>query len=106
MSLQVINSISGKAEYVLLLISVYEALHNQIEAKLKKLELNSDYVPFDPADYVDNLIALARIKVHLTQAQLADLLSVSQAYISKLERQKRVMRKVLLRVKAVIKRYY
>lgn len=102
MNLQTIKSIDGKIEYVLLPVSIYQALHEQIDAKLKKLEQNNDYVPFDPADYIDNPIALARIKAHLTQEQLAKLLNVSQAYISKIERQKKVTAKLLNKVREVI----
>lgn len=102
MNLQTIKSIDGKIEYVLLPVSIYQALHEQIDAKLKNLEQNNDYVPFDPADYVDNPIALARIKAHLTQEQLAKLLNVSQAYISKIERQKKVTTKLLNKIQEVI----
>ncbi len=103
MSLQIIKSISGKKEYVLLPFNVYEALQNEIENKLKKLEkIHTDYVAFDPADYVDNPIALARIKARLTQEQLAELMQVSQAYISKIERQSKVTPKLLTKVKALL----
>ncbi len=89
MSLQVIKSVEGKDEYVLLPVAVYRALHGEIETKLKKLEQKNEYVSFDPADYIDNPIALARIKARLTQEELAKLLNVSQAYISKIEKQKK-----------------
>ena len=39
-----------------------------------------DYAPFDPADYVDNPIALARIKAGIAQAELAKRMKVTQAY--------------------------
>lgn len=103
MNLQIIKSITGKAEYVLLPVSVYQALQPQIEAKLEKFEPDSDYVPFDPADYVDNPIALARIKAHLTQEELAKRLKVSQAYISKIEKQKKVTPKLLSKVREALK---
>jgi DNA-binding XRE family transcriptional regulator len=102
MSLQVIKSIDGKDEYVLIPVKVYRALHEEIDTKFRKLEQVNDYVPFDPADYVDNPVALARIKANLTQEQLAKLLKVSQAYISKIERQQKVTPKLLTRVKAAI----
>ena len=62
----------------------------------------SDYVFFDPADYVDNPIALARIKAGITQEELAKRMQVSQAYISKIERQDRVTLKLLNKVKAAL----
>lgn len=100
MNLQIIKSIDGKAEYVLLPISLYQELQQQIDTKIK-IQSN-DYVPFDPADYVKNPIALARIKAHLTQAELAELLNVTQAYISKIERQKKVTAKLLNKVREAI----
>lgn len=51
MSLQFIKSIEGKIEYVLLPIGIYNALHDEIEEKLKKIKNKNDYVPFDPADF-------------------------------------------------------
>lgn len=100
MSFQIIKSIDGKDEYVLLPISIYQELQQQIDTKIK-IQAN-DYVPFDPADYVENPIALARIKAHLTQAELANLLNVTQAYISKIERQKKVTAKLLNKVREAI----
>lgn len=103
MNLQVIKSIDGRDEYVLLPISVYKVLHQQIDNKLNKLiKTNNDYLPFDPADYVDNPIALARIKARITQEQLAKHMNVSQAYISKIEKQKKVTAKLMARVNEVL----
>ena len=105
MSLQVIKSVDGKDEYVLLPIKVYYALHDQISARMKKFETHSDeYVPFDPADYVDNPIALARIKAGITQAELAKRMKVTQAYISKIEAQHTVTPKLLQKVKVALER--
>lgn len=64
--------------------------------------LKEDYVPFVVEDYVDNPIALARIKAHVTQGELARRMKVSQAYISKIERQDRVTPKLLMRIKAAL----
>lgn len=103
MSLQIINSVEGKPEYVLLPINIYNALRHEIKKELKNIEQDDDYVPFDPADYVDNPIALARIKAHLTQKELAKRMKVTQAYISKIERQDKVTAKLLQRVKQALK---
>lgn len=75
---------------------------NEIEEKLKKVSRGSDYVPFDPADYVDNPIALARIKAGITQEELAIRMKVTQAYISKIERQSKVTAKLLNKVKIAL----
>jgi len=104
MSLQIIKSIHGKAEYVLLPIDIYNTLRHQIKKELKHVAHDSDYIPFDPADYVDNPIALARIKAHITQEELAKRMNVTQAYISKIERQDKVTAKLLQKVKEALKK--
>lgn len=93
MNLQVIKSVDGKPEYVLLPIDTYYAL----KSKLDDL-LNGEYEPFDISDYIDNPIALARMKANLTQVALADAMGVSQAYISQLESQSSVSPKMLSKV--------
>ena len=103
MSLQIIKSVEGKDEYVLLPIAVYQVLHAQIDKKISQLEATDDYVPFDPADYVDNPVALARLQTGMTQKELAKRLNVSQAYISKIERQEKVTAKLMAKVKIAIK---
>lgn len=102
MTLQIIKSIDGKAEYVLLPINVYNSLRNEIENILKKKYSGGDYVPFELTDYVDNPVALARIHAEMTQEELAKQMNVTQAYISKLEAQNKVTAKVLKKVKAAI----
>ncbi|HVE43740.1 MAG TPA: helix-turn-helix transcriptional regulator [Gammaproteobacteria bacterium] len=102
MTLQIIKSIDGKAEYVLLPFSIYNSLREEIEEALKKKYSSGDYVPFELTDYVDNPIALARINAGITQEELAKRMKVTQAYISKLEAQSKVTAKVLKKVKAAI----
>ena len=55
-NLQIINSVEGKPEYILLPIRVYTILRDAIKQELKSAETKSEYVPFDVADYVDNPI--------------------------------------------------
>lgn len=102
MTLQIIKSIDGKAEYVLLPFNVYNALRNEIEEALKKKYSGEDYVPFELTDYVDNPVALARINAGITQEELAKRMNVTQAYISKLEAQSKVTAKVFKKVKAAM----
>ena len=106
MTLQKIKSIQGKDEYVLLPIAVYRVLKDQIEKELAACEANQSdeqaYEPFVLEDYVDNPVALARIKAGITQEQLAQRLGVSQAYISQIERRDTVTNKMLERVHSVI----
>ena len=66
--------------------------------------MHNDYILFDPADYVDNPVALARIKAHVRQTELAKRIGVSQAYISKIESQMRVSPKVLAQVYKALKK--
>lgn len=106
MTLQKIKSIQGKDEYVLLPIAVYRALKDQIEKELVACKANQDdeqaYKPFVLEDYVDNPVALARIKAGITQEQLAQRLGVSQAYVSQIERRNNITSKMLERVRAAI----
>lgn len=105
MNLQTIKSIDGKIEYVLLPIGTYNALRHEISAQLKRSQNNDDYEIFDPADYVDNPIALARIETAITQEDLAKLMGVTQAYISKIERQEKVTMKMMKKVQLALKKY-
>ena len=104
MSLQIINSVDGNPEYVLLPIAVY----NRLKLEIKSIIINpdDDYETFDVKDYVENPVALARIKSHITQAELARLLGVSQAYISKIENQETVSPKLLERVNKALSSYH
>ena len=104
MNLQIIKSIEGKAEYVLLPIGIYNALHDEIETKLRKIKNKNDYVSFDPADYVDNPVALARIKAGITQEELAKRMNVTQPYISKIEAQDKIAPKMLQKVKIALEK--
>ena len=101
MSVNIIKSLDGE-EYVLLPVRVYRALRKSIEKKLAEKD-DADYVPFELEDYVDNPVALARIKANMTQEELAQRINVSQAYISKVERQNKVSAKLLERVKKALK---
>lgn len=108
LNLQVIKSLSGKPEFVLIPVAVYQALREQIEDEIAGLEAvkenAGDYVSFALEDYLDNPVALARVKANLTQQELAKRLSVSQAYISKVEQQQKVTAKLLSKVAAAIAR--
>ncbi|CAM4488648.1 MAG: hypothetical protein LEGION0403_FIIPPAGN_00422 [Legionella sp.] len=98
MNLQTIKSMDGKVEYVLLPVAAYHALRRQIAEQLKHSQENEDYEVFDPADYIDNPIALARIQAGITQEDLAKLMGVTQAYVSKIESQDKVTPKLLNKV--------
>ncbi|AHE66842.1 helix-turn-helix domain-containing protein [Legionella oakridgensis] len=98
MNLQTIKSLDGKVEYVLLPVAAYKALRHQITEQLRQTQESDDYEVFDPSDYVDNPVALARIQAGLTQEELAKLMDVTQAYISKIENQKKVSVKLLNKV--------
>lgn len=104
MSLQIIKSVDGKDEYVLLPIHIYNSMRDQINERMSKIKSNNEYVTFDPADYVDNPIALVRIKAGITQKTLAKRMKVSQAYISKIEAQDKVTAKMLQKVQAALSR--
>ncbi len=101
MSVNIIKSLDGE-EYVLLPVRVYRALRKSIEKKLSEKD-DVDYIPFKLEDYVDNPVALARIKANLTQEELARRMNVSQAYISKVERQDKATLRLAERVKKALK---
>jgi ribosome-binding protein aMBF1 (putative translation factor) len=104
MNLQTIKSMDGNVEYVLLPFATYHALRRQITEQLKHSQKNEDYEVFDPADYIDSPVALARIQAGLTQEKLAQLMHVTQAYISKIERQETVTAKILNKVHMVLEK--
>ena len=102
MSLQTIKAIDGKDEYVLVPVAVYRALKDDIENKVASLKKKSgkggEYVPFVLEDYVNNPVCLARLKAGYSQAELAERMGVTQAYISKIEAQDKVSVKLIQRV--------
>ena len=105
MNLQTIKSMDGKVEYVLLPVATYHALRHQITEQLKHPQENEDYGVFDPSDYIDNPVALARIQAGITQEELAKLMNVTQAYVSKIENQEKVTAKMMQKVtKAIIEK--
>jgi ribosome-binding protein aMBF1 (putative translation factor) len=97
MNLQIINSIEGKPEFILLPVKLYEKLPDMIKAAWSTDE-DSDYVPFVLEDYIGNPVALARLKAHVRQEALAKEMGVSQAYISQLEIKEKVTPKTLEKV--------
>ncbi len=100
MNLRMIHSPQGQPEYVLIPVKVYYELREDIDKKLEDEE--SDYVPFVLENYVSNPAALARIKANFTQEELAKELGVSQAYVSKIERQKKVTVKTLDKINSAL----
>jgi len=108
MTLQKIKSLDGKDEYVLLPIAVFRALRGKIEQRLTgrsaAAAMEDNYVPFVLEDYVENPVALARVKAKRTQVELARRMDVSQAYVSKIESQARVDSKVLGKVNTALSR--
>jgi len=98
MNLQTIKAMDGRVEYVLLPVATYQALRHQIAEQLKSSRENEDYEVFDPADYIDNPVALARIQAGVTQEELAERMGVKQSYISKIENQEKVTAKMMQKV--------
>ena len=102
MNLQTIKSMDGKVDYILLPVATYHALRHQITEQLKHMQESEDYEVFDPADYIDNPVALARIQAGITQEELAKLMSVTQAYVSKIENQEKVTAKIMQKITTAI----
>lgn len=100
--IQTIKTLDGQ-EFVLLPIECYQHLKPQIDEYLAFEENDNDeYIPFNLENYVKNPVALARINAGITQKELAELLNVSQAYISKLESNAHVSAKTMLKVKKAL----
>ena len=108
MNLQTIKNILGTTSYVLLPVQVFDALKEQIENELAGLEAlanqEDNYVDFDPADYVENPVALARMKAQVKQIDLARHMKVTQSYISKLEHTDQVSDETLRKVKKALQK--
>jgi len=106
MSVQIIKDRNGKPEYVLLPIPVYKVLQSKIDEQLAALgiddEANDEYEPFDPADYIDNPVAIDRMRAGVKQKELAQAMDVSQAYISKLEAADHITPAALKRVRTAL----
>lgn len=104
--LQTIKNQSGKPEYVLLPVDIYRNLKKDIDKAVDRyVPQQKDYTDFDPADFIKNKIALARMRAKITQVSLARFLKVSQAYISKIESDEyKVTDKLFNRVSAVIEK--
>ena len=67
-----------------------------------RAEPEEDYVDFDPADYVDNPVALARMKAQVKQIDLARYMKVTPSYVSKLEHADQVSDEAWQKVKAAL----
>ncbi len=60
--------------------------------------VEGELVPFDVARYISSPVKAARIKAELSQEDLAMRMGVSQAYVSKMEKARKVSPKVLHQV--------
>jgi len=107
MSVQIIKDRNGKPEYVLLPMPVYKALQSKINEQLAALGMDdnadNDYEPFDPAEYIDNPVAIDRMRAGIKQKDLAQAMGVSQAYVSKLEAADDITPAALKRIRTALK---
>ncbi len=102
MNLQTIKSVDGQVEYVLLPITAYNSLSQEVIKQLESFQDHEDYELFNPADYVDNPVALARIEEGITQKELAKRMHVTQAYVSKIEAQSKPSLKTIKKIELAI----
>ena len=62
-----------------------------------------EFIPFKLDDYIQNPIRVARIQANLSQQELAERLSVTQGYISRIEgRNFKVSDKLMHKIKSVL----
>lgn len=98
MKLQIIKAVNGKVAYVLLPVATYRALKDEIEAQLTPGKRGRKPGRKAREAQPNNAAAKARIKAGLTQQQMAQRVGVSQAYISKIERQEKVSAALMQRI--------
>lgn len=103
MRLQTIQ-LNGR-EYVLIPKGNYVAKKDQIDKLVAESADGDEYVPFKLEDFFQNDVTLARMKAGVTQEKLAELLGVSQSYISKLESEEVVSGAAMLKIKEALKDY-
>jgi DNA-binding XRE family transcriptional regulator len=103
MRLQTIQ-LNGR-EYVLIPRGIYASKKNQIDKLVSSATDDDEYIPFKLEDFFQNEVTLARMKAGVTQEKLAQLLGVSQSYISKLESEETVSAAALFKIKEALKDY-
>jgi uncharacterized protein YerC len=92
-------------DFVLIPAPCYKAKKKQIDKLISDITKDDEYTPFAVEDYFDNPVTLARMKAGVTQYKLAKLMHVSQSYISQLEKNDKVSRAVIQKVKRALKDY-
>lgn len=108
MGLQIIRNMSGEEEYVLLPITVYQALRPAIDEQLSTLNIADPDANEEPQTsayaepFIKNPITRMRLRAGLKQKDLAELLEVTQAYVSKVENSDKVSARVIARVRSAM----
>jgi len=109
MSIQVIKK-NGKLDYLVIPYEEFKELANEdlIDAayiqEVLQDRIEGEVIEFDFAEYVKNPVLLVRLRAGLLQSELAEKMGVSQAYISKLERSKKVSPKALRKIMSCLNR--
>lgn len=90
----------GKPAFVVVPYQDYVALTGE---EFTQKEEDAEFVPFRVGDFIHNPIKAARIEAGISQEDLASRLSVTQGYVSKIERRgHKVTERLIKRVKAVL----
>jgi len=111
MNPQILFDLHGRPEYMLVPMAVYETLKEEIDRQLALYSPNAgglsdgeDEMSF-PEPFIKNPITRMRMRADLKQKDLAELLGVTQAYVSKVENSDRVSARAISRVRAALQSY-
>ncbi len=89
MKLQTIRSINGADEYILVPAKVYKRLdvntRRAITRASRRVNANDQYHVFNPAEYVDQPVVLARLRAGVSQIDLAARLGVGLSVLKRVE---------------------
>lgn len=96
--------INGR-EFVLIPMANYKSKQKQFDKLVSSTENDDEYFPLILEEIFHHPVVLARMKAGVTQVQLAELMGVTQAYISQLEKTENVSNAVISKVKKALKDY-
>lgn len=89
MKLQTIKNINGADEYILVPAKVYARLtvstRRAITRATRRVNANDQYHVFNPEDYVDQPVILARLRAGVSQVDLAARLGVGLSILKRVE---------------------
>lgn len=80
----------------------FEEFEDYLDAKKLLNDPITETVTLNIYDFIKNPVKAIRIENGLTQKQLAEIMNVSQPYIAKVEKSKKLSQKFIFKVKEVL----